>query len=70
VVLAGKGVAALQEAGLIDIHPLAAVPRVELLGIFPTVEGVVAQVATLLAILLGFWLSARRAKSKASAPAL
>lgn len=65
VVLAGKGVAALQEAGLIDIHPLAAVPRIELLGIFPTVEGVGAQVATLLAILLGFWLSARRAETQA-----
>lgn len=39
VVLAGKGVAALQEAGLIDIHPLTALPRVEVLGVFPTLEG-------------------------------
>ncbi|MFT4935333.1 MAG: high-affinity iron transporter [Pseudoalteromonas distincta] len=65
VVLAGKGVAALQEAGLIDIQPLASVPRVEVLGLFPTLEGVVAQVATLLAILLGFWLSGRRARIRA-----
>ena len=64
VVLAGKGVAALQEAGLIDIQPLAAVPRVEVLGVFPTLEGIVAQVATLLMILLGFWLSGRRAESR------
>lgn len=65
VVLAGKGVAALQEAGLIDIQPLAAIPRIELLGVFPTLEGIVAQVATLLMILLGFRLSSRRADSKA-----
>jgi high-affinity iron transporter len=63
VVLAGKGVAALQEAGLISIHPLAGVPRISILGLFPTLQGVVAQVATLLALLIGFgWnrASARR----------
>lgn len=62
VVLAGKGVAALQEAGVIDIQPLAAAPRLELLGVFPTLEGIVAQLATLLMILLGFWLSGRRSR--------
>jgi high-affinity iron transporter len=46
---------------LIDIQPLAAIPRIELLGVFPTVEGIVAQVATLGMILLGFQLSGRRA---------
>lgn len=60
VVLAGKGVAALQEAGLIDIQPLAAAPRLELLGVFPTIEGVLVQLATLLMIWLGFRLSGRR----------
>ena len=61
VILAGKGVAALQEAGLLDIRPLAAVPRIELLGLFPTWEGLGAQGLTAVAILLGFWLSGRRA---------
>lgn len=42
VVLAGKGVAALQEAGLISLHPLA-LPRVDWLGFYPTLEGVLAQ---------------------------
>ena len=51
VVLAGKGVAALQEAGLIAIHPLAGFPRISVLGIFPTLQGILAQVATLLALL-------------------
>ncbi|MFL6753069.1 MAG: FTR1 family protein [Sphingomicrobium sp.] len=65
VVLAGKGVAALQEAGLVSIHPLAALPRIPLLGLFPTLQGAAAQVATLLALLLGFawnrWSSNRLA---------
>lgn len=60
VVLAGKGVAALQEAGLLDIRPLAAAPRIELLGVFPTLEGLVAQVLTLAVIVAGFWFTGRR----------
>ena len=67
VVLAGKGVAALQEAGLIAIHPLAAIPRVSMLGLFPTLQGVAAQLATLLALLAGFvW---NRWSSRSLAPA-
>ena len=63
VVLAGKGVAALQEAGLISIHPLASLPRISLLGIFPTIQGIAVQVLTAIALALGFaWnrLTARR----------
>jgi high-affinity iron transporter len=60
VVLAGKGVAALQEAGLLDVLPLAGAPRVEVLGLFPTVESLAAQGVTLLVIVVGFWLSGRR----------
>ena len=63
VVLAGKGVAALQEAGLISIHPLATLPKISLLGLFPTLQGVAVQMATLLALLAGFawnrWSSRR-----------
>jgi high-affinity iron transporter len=54
VVLAGKGVAALQEAGLISIHPTPALPRIDILGIFPTLQGISVQIATLLALMLGF----------------
>ncbi|MCP6280736.1 iron permease, partial [Klebsiella pneumoniae] len=50
VVLAGKGVAALQEAGIIDLAPWSVVPRVELLGLFPTVQTVAAQAVMVLAI--------------------
>ncbi|GIK48818.1 MAG: hypothetical protein BroJett013_15150 [Alphaproteobacteria bacterium] len=60
VVLAGKGVAGLQEAGLLDIHPLSALPRIDLLGLFPTWEGFTAQALTLGIIIVGFHLSGRQ----------
>jgi high-affinity iron transporter len=63
VVLAGKGVAALQEAGMLAVHPLPGLPRISILGVFPTVEGLLAQAATLVALMLGFgWnrISSRR----------
>jgi len=62
VVLAGKGIAALQEAGIVDIAPLP-VPRVALLGVFPTTQTVAAQVLMVVALLLGFWWNRRRANA-------
>ena len=63
VVLAGKGVAALQEAGLIGVAPLSNVPRISMLGIFPTAEVIGAQVVTLAALLIGFkWNQLRTAR--------
>ncbi len=59
VVLAGKGIAALQEAGLIDTWPMLGVPRIELLGIYPTREGVIVQLVTAAVLLLGFWYTGR-----------
>ena len=53
VVLAGKGVAALQEAGLISLHPLA-LPRFDWLGFYPTIEGVLAQLLAIAALAFGF----------------
>ncbi|HWH18419.1 MAG TPA: FTR1 family protein [Allosphingosinicella sp.] len=54
VVLAGKGVAALQEAGLMGVTPLAAVPSIPILGISPSLEAIAAQILTLLVLLAGF----------------
>jgi len=66
VVLAGKGVAALQEAGLIGVEPLSYVPRITMLGIFPSTEVIAAQIAVILALVVGFrwnrWLSLRRSQ--------
>lgn len=61
VVLAGKGVAALQEAGIIDIAPLTVAPRLAVLGIFPTLQSIGAQILMLLAIIVGFIWNRQRA---------
>ena len=60
VVLAGKGVAALQEAGMIGVTPLPAVPSIPILGISPTLEAVAVQIATLLILLSGFAYNRRQ----------
>ncbi|NQD37640.1 c-type cytochrome [Permianibacter sp. IMCC34836] len=56
VVLAGKGVAGLQEAGWLSANPLPG-PRLEVLGMYPSVETVSAQVIVLLIAALGFGLN-------------
>lgn len=43
VVFAGKGTAELQEAGLLRVTPLAWVPHVPDIGLFPTVQSVLIQ---------------------------
>jgi len=66
VVLAGKGVAALQEAGLIGVAPLNHVPRISVLGIFPTGQVIAAQVVTLVALIIGFkWNQLKAARARA-----
>ena len=55
-VLAGKGVAALQESGVVGVTPIGG-PRLAWLGIFPTVEGLAAQALVLLVIATGFGYS-------------
>ena len=60
IVLAGKGVAGLQEAGLLSITPFAGAPRSDLLGIYPTVQTLLAQALTAAAVVIGF-LANRRA---------
>jgi len=61
IVLAGKGVAALQEAGIIDIAPVAGGIRIAMLGIFPTLQSMAAQLLMLVAVVAGFILNRRRA---------
>lgn len=67
VVLAGKGVAGLQEAGVLGVRPLASLPRIDVLGVFPTWEGLMAQLLTLVAVVVGFWAAGRSAQAKAAA---
>ncbi|AMK20211.1 MULTISPECIES: cytochrome c/FTR1 family iron permease [Sphingobium] len=67
VVLAGKGIAGLQEAGILGVRPLVDVPRIEILGLFPTKESVLAQIAAIVVLAAGFWFSGRRSAASASA---
>nr|WP_263596167.1 FTR1 family protein [Brevundimonas aurantiaca] len=67
VVLVGKGVAALQEAGWIDVHPVAWIPRVEILGLYPTLEGLAVQVLTVVVLAVGFLRSGGKPKTAAAA---
>ena len=60
VVLAGKGISALQEAGWVDVAPLHDVPRLSMLGLFPTVQSLTTQVATGLAVVVGLAVSGRK----------
>ena len=67
VVLTGKGIAGLQEAGLIGMWLLGGFPRIEVLGVYPTVESVLAQILTLIVLLSGFWYTNRTAAANIAA---
>ena len=54
VILAGKGIGALQEAGLLGVTPLSFVPRLDWVGLEPSLQVVLAQLAALLALIIGF----------------
>ena len=66
VVLTGKGVAGLQEADLMSSSLISA-PRIDLLGIYPTLQGVLAQVICLVILTIGFWWNRRGANTAVAA---
>jgi high-affinity iron transporter len=61
VVLIGKGVAALQEAGVLDITLIPA-PRIDVLGIYPSVQTIAAQMAVMVIIVVAMAVNARGQK--------
>ena len=65
VVLAGNGVAALQEAGALPASPVDFI-TVSWLGIHPTLQALSTQLAVGLAVIVLFTLSKRRARSPAA----
>ena len=67
IVLAGKGVAALQEAGMIDVAPLATFPRIPVLGLFPTWETLAAQLLVVAIVAAGAWYNGRLARKSVAA---
>jgi high-affinity iron transporter len=70
-VFAGKGIAELQEAGVLPLSPVSWAPRVPAMGIYPTAESLTAQgILAVLALAALFWMfviSPRRL-GEASAP--
>ena len=58
VVMTGKGIRALQEAGYIGAAPLD-LPRVELFGFFPTTQTILAQALVVVAIGVIAWIGLR-----------
>jgi high-affinity iron transporter len=64
IVLTGKGVAALQEAGWVAVT-IAPAPHVELLGIYPTWQSLLAQLVIIVLLFVGFVYNVRRARRAA-----
>lgn len=58
VVLAGKGVAALQEAGWVHATPVA-IPRIDVLGLLPTWQTLLAQLVVLAIVLIAYFANTR-----------
>ena len=59
VVLTGKGISALQEAGWIEVS-LAPFPHIDLLGIFPTWQTSLAQLAVIVLLVSGYLYNKRK----------
>ena len=60
VTLIRKGVAGLQEAGMVGITPCSLVPRIAMLGVFPAHQPVAAQFLLIGIIAYGFWRNVRK----------
>ncbi len=60
IVLAGKGIAGLQEAGWIHTTPVA-IPRIDILGVHPTWQTLLAQLVVLLIVVVAFVRNVRPA---------
>lgn len=66
VVLTGKGVVALQEAGWVGLGPVS-VPRIDWLGIYPSWESLLAQLLVAVVAAAGFAVNARGGRQTARA---
>ena len=60
IVLAGKGAAALQETGILDISPVDGAPQLVMLGVYPTWQSILTQLLTGVAIAVGFGWNHRK----------
>jgi high-affinity iron transporter len=67
VILAGKGMAAIQEAGFVGISPIRGIPTLDVVGFHPNVQVVLVQLAVISALAIGFWINDRRVFRDANA---
>ncbi|MGH7559753.1 MAG: FTR1 family protein [Gemmatimonadales bacterium] len=71
IVFAGQGIAELQEGGVVPLTPVAWIPRVPTLGLYPTVESLVAQALLLiLALAAVVWIFVIEPRRLAVTPVL
>jgi high-affinity iron transporter len=68
VVFVGKGVHELQEAGVLGVTNVPSVPRIDFLGIFPTLETLLAQGVLIACVLYGVMVALRRSGSGGATP--
>jgi len=64
IVFAGKGVAALQEAGKLAMDPVS-IPTIDILGIYPNIQGLLVQLA-LLFFAVFMWVKSNKDKTQVS----
>lgn len=67
VILAGKGIAALQEAGWVS-QALVAAPRIEWLGVYPSWQSLLVQLIVAVAAVAGFAMNLRSGRVLNTAP--
>jgi high-affinity iron transporter len=65
----GSGVKELQEGGVVSVTPVAGVPAVDLLGVYPTVETLAAQGLVLTVLVVLFALELRNSRRTRTTPA-
>jgi high-affinity iron transporter len=67
ITFAGNGVKELQEGNVVSVTPVAGVPSVDILGIYPTLETLIPQLALLAAAVAIFVIQLRRRAKGAAA---
>src|SRR3546814_8273454 len=65
--LTGKEITALQEAGWVTVS-VAPLPHIELLGIYPTWQSLLAQLTILVLLAVGFAFNIRRGRQPLPSP--
>jgi high-affinity iron transporter len=65
-VLAGKGLAALQEAGIVSATRIAGLPKLDLLGFYPTWQTILLQLAVIAILVAGYFYNRRQRQSVAA----